>query len=103
MRMDIDYLTSLVIQKIHNHNVYTEMTIEKLSESVHKHLSGFYKRKVHIANTRLNIRKMKGEEVSEQLYEDALADAQNITIRHAYAIAAINQKDLNDLKEMSKL
>lgn len=103
MKMDIDYLTELVMQKFTDTNVYIEMSREDLKKIIHKHLTGFYHRKVSIGNIQLNIRKLKGEEISETLYQEALSDAQSTTIRQAYAIGATSNKDLKDLREMAKL
>ena len=103
MKMDIDHLTELVLNKFINSNGYSELDILDLHKVIHKHLTGFYKRKVHVANTKLNIKKIKGIEVSELEYEEAINNAQSVTIQQAYAIAATDHKDLKDLREMSKL
>lgn len=103
MKMDIDTLVDLTISKVDTMNVYTEIPKEELVATLRKYFSGFYQKKLRSSNIKLNLKKIKGNDVSEQEYEEAIGDAQFKTICQAYAVAAMTYQDLVDLKEMNKL
>jgi hypothetical protein len=101
--MDIDLLVNLTLQKIPDGTIYMEMPVENLEQTIRKYLTGFYQKKVRSGNIKLNLQKIKGKPVSEADYEEAVSAAQISTICQAYALAAVNHKDLYELSEMNKL
>ena len=92
--MDTAALTSLVIEKLKDANLYSELDDKALFKSIHAGIRRSYEKHLYDAQKRLKAEENAGAEPDRQKYEQAYSEIEDRVMEYASKIAAVTKKEI---------
>ena len=92
--MDLNALTSLVVEKFKDAGGYSELDDEQLSKSIHRYLDYIYRRYFNIAKKKIEENERKGIFPNENDYKKEYALVEDLVMVYANKIAAVTKGEV---------
>lgn len=92
--MDISTLTKIVISKIKEVIIYSEITDEQLYKTIYKSLNTTYQKHFYQAQKRIKDDENRGVFITRDKYKKEYDGVENIVMAHANKLAATNKTEV---------
>lgn len=91
--MDLASLANLVIEKLKESGVYSELNDEDLQKSVHDYLDHIYRKYMYIAQKKISDSEKQGIFPNQQEYKKQYDMVEDIVMVYANKLAATNRNE----------